>query len=695
MESTTKAQLIAKLEKRGILQAAADNGWATGDWRIYEGDTRLALPGWYQSMYTPQGDLLMNPERQKPVMGWKNYDSAASPHDTWLNYIPGFKPLMLPKKGIVRAVGIAKGTLNLTEGKADTLSMWAAGVPNAIGIFGSSFVPDDFATQLTEWEVTLLRFFSHPDEAGRKSAQRVVNLLMESDIQVEIHELPLVDDHKMDVNDLWIATEFDSASLRDHLRQLPIVTLKPEPVKVWTPTVKNRPEGLTDDRIHAYGRAVMRRIISDLLMVSNSRNNALNDAALKIGHWIAAGAIDRTEAENELYDAGRSIGLPDREIKGTVASGLKKGEQQPADLSRLEDEGKAARPAPVEKTQINVVSSEQGAERVETRRAEPKKGNKRVDVVEWGAATVDLNNMLTGCTDDGGSVILPMPFASIAALGGLAEMFLPGKMYAFVADSGKGKTSLIETMVDAWRQMGASGVIWGPEWTPVEYVMRAVQRLGGPSLMAINKHAIWHTARNNGISDANNPGTRMSAQMVEQARQISRRISTWTGKLYFVNNLDINVSEMVDAMDVACDTAEAQGTPISFAIADYAQLLNAPGSTGTERFMAAMAGFKGFCTRPQRKLIGIVGSQITKADGRAAADGEEITHHAMSGGRSDYFNLVGAIARRNRPDGSMESEALFYVSKNSIGRTGNASLIQDPVTAAWRSAETVHVDLTK
>lgn len=678
--------LKKRFQVRGILQTAIDNGWRVGEWTVYDDNgTQTKLPGWYQPMFNADGSRLMNTEREKPVLGWKNADSKGTPHDTWVNYIPGYKPLMLPKKSILKAIFAAGGTVNMTEGKADTLSMWAARVPNAFGIFGSSFVPDDFADLLQKWEVKQLRFFSHPDEAGRKSAQRVVNLLNQSDIKVEIYALQAVEGVKVDVNDMWQACEFDRDALLDHLRALPQLALTPEPIKIWTPTIKSRPEGLTDDRIHAYGRGVLRGVIGELLTVSSNRNNALNEAAFKIGTWVAAGAIDRNEAEYELEQAAQSIGLWEREAKPTIRSGMKASEGQPADLSKLEAEAKPAKKVtqdPV--TQIDVVAIEKGATKAETHRADAPKRDTRVRVMEWGAASANVSEMLAGCSGEAALTILPMPFRSVAKLGGLAEMFLPGKIYAFVADSGMGKTSFIETMVDAWRRFGASGVIWGPEWTPEEYVQRAIQRIGGPSFMDLQKHAVWHAARNAGIPADRNPGNLLKEDELELAYKCLQTIEKWRGRLYFVDKSGITISQLTDAMEAACDEAESQGNPLSFAVADYAQLLDADGDTASGKFMASMSGFKTFCTNPLRKLIGIVGSQITKADGRAALTGEEISHHAMQGGRSDYFNFVMAIGRTADPDGKLSPMATGYISKNSVGNKGNAALYQDSVTAAWR-----------
>ena len=66
------------------------------------------------------------------------------------------------------------------------------------------------------------------------------------------------------------------------------------------------------------------------------RNAALNRAAWTLGRWIAAGALEQGDVEDELYDAAERNGLVgddgDRQCWATIRSGLAAGLQQPIDL---------------------------------------------------------------------------------------------------------------------------------------------------------------------------------------------------------------------------------------------------------------------------------------------------------------------------------------------------------------------------
>jgi hypothetical protein len=65
------------------------------------------------------------------------------------------------------------------------------------------------------------------------------------------------------------------------------------------------------------------------------RNRGLYMAALRLGRLVGAGWLDPAEITTALADAARQVGLSEREIDPTIASGLRNGTAQPrADLPR-------------------------------------------------------------------------------------------------------------------------------------------------------------------------------------------------------------------------------------------------------------------------------------------------------------------------------------------------------------------------
>jgi hypothetical protein len=66
------------------------------------------------------------------------------------------------------------------------------------------------------------------------------------------------------------------------------------------------------------------------------RNTALNHAAWTLGRWVATGALEQGDVEDELYAAAERNGLVtddgQRQCWATIRSGLSAGLQQPIDF---------------------------------------------------------------------------------------------------------------------------------------------------------------------------------------------------------------------------------------------------------------------------------------------------------------------------------------------------------------------------
>lgn len=59
------------------------------------------------------------------------------------------------------------------------------------------------------------------------------------------------------------------------------------------------------------------------------RNNQLHQAAVKLGSLVAGGALDADAVRDELLSAAQYIGLPDREARQTIESGMRFGAGRP------------------------------------------------------------------------------------------------------------------------------------------------------------------------------------------------------------------------------------------------------------------------------------------------------------------------------------------------------------------------------
>ncbi len=85
------------------------------------------------------------------------------------------------------------------------------------------------------------------------------------------------------------------------------------------------------------GESYMASVVAGLESTSlDGRNAALNGTAWTLGRWIAAGALEQANVEDELYAAAvRNRLIADdgeRQCWATIRSGLSAGLQEPIDL---------------------------------------------------------------------------------------------------------------------------------------------------------------------------------------------------------------------------------------------------------------------------------------------------------------------------------------------------------------------------
>ncbi len=93
----------------------------------------------------------------------------------------------------------------------------------------------------------------------------------------------------------------------------------------------------TTDSDRRRGGAYLDSVIDGLVATApGGRNAALNHAAWTLGRWVAAGALDQADVEDELYAAAEHNHLVaddgDRQCWATIRSGLSAGLQQPINL---------------------------------------------------------------------------------------------------------------------------------------------------------------------------------------------------------------------------------------------------------------------------------------------------------------------------------------------------------------------------
>jgi len=114
---------------------------------------------------------------------------------------------------------------------------------------------------------------------------------------------------------------------------------KPEPARVKDP--------LPDDYRERAARYCERALELEAFEVSRepegNRNNRLNEASLKIGHYVGAGHLGKADVRRVLLRAALSSGLDESEARATIESGLKAGMAEPKDPELNESSPEVAR----------------------------------------------------------------------------------------------------------------------------------------------------------------------------------------------------------------------------------------------------------------------------------------------------------------------------------------------------------------
>lgn len=630
----------ALLSKRGILGAAKQFGWRP--------DTYATFGGWMYPVYDAEGKVISK--------RFKNFDSAAPKYKySWPDSQPeGCKYYLLP--GAVDAMRLA-GQAILASGEPDVLAYRSAGAKNVVCWFGEKQIPPTLADDLASWGVRFVELAPDRDQAGMDWAQHIVNAIGDSGIGWRVYELPQPLGSKYDINRLWADCKFDEAKFWDTFVLCNELDVKPVELKPETlPLIK-------DDRTDRDYPPAFYEAIERALGVEKIKGNGYSKN-IKCPFHDDQNASAGWDHEKHILKC--FVCHPNGEWALTKDVAAKLGIRPETFYPAKPITVKPAAPttAPAGKPKI---------------------------LYSWEEGTDKFLAQLDG--DVPAHEPLVMPFANIRRLGGFAKRTKPGKVIAVVGDSGMGKTSLIETYVDAQRKAGFHGVLWGPEWSYDDYVQRAIQRSGGPSYEAIEDHKAWLSEEKRGVPEARRTGVRLSEDAIQLARQKAEWMKEWKGKLMFVEKMNLPIELVVRTMQEAVDQFHANGKRIAFVVLDYAQLVGTKGDSDTARLNHILDVFKAFCV--DRQLVGIVGSQMTKADGRSAASGVKGSLHAMVNARSDVFNLALVLTRAVDENGVVSQVANCRVVKNSMGRTGDAPLILNDEKLCWYDAEVERVELNE
>jgi len=194
------------LESRGIHSAALEAGWEPSG------------NGWQYPVYGEDGEII--------TRRWKAWDSDASPKYRWIPDKPeGANYYILA--GTLEAIR-ETSIVYIASGEPDVLAFRAAGIRNVICWFGETALPKTLADDLERWGVLKTLTYPDTDNTGRKFAQKIVNALYGSKIEVNVLEWRDTKPDKTDINKIWIEADFEPSRFRQQLSACTPMRIKPE-----------------------------------------------------------------------------------------------------------------------------------------------------------------------------------------------------------------------------------------------------------------------------------------------------------------------------------------------------------------------------------------------------------------------------------------------------------------------------------
>lgn len=257
------------------------------------------------------------------------------------------------------------------------------------------------------------------------------------------------------------------------------------------------------------------------------------------------------------------------------------------------------------------------------------------------------------------------PLRVLHKYGGMARVARAGKIMALVGVSGTGKTSLMETMIDAWLMMGIGVLLWSPEWDADEFIDRAIQRYGGVSVEDLWLYDLYKSERADGITQGF-MGKPLTKEQLTNIKTTYSMLQSWRGKVGYIEEKSLTVERLEVQLGDAL--AQLPYRPRVLLI-DYLQLMAAAESEQVTMYDLCMR-VKAVCGK--HKLFAVASTQATKAaakDSKKFGDVLDVTDARYV--NDDAFNLFITVTPEYNSDTREKlNTVIFNVGKNSLGRTG-------------------------
>ena len=688
----------ARLAARGVL-AAMRVARITGDDKA-----------WTYPVFTPEGQPAMTSDG-RPVLRHKMYDSAASPKYWWSPpNLNGARPAYYMLPGATKAMSV-RSCAYIASGEPDVWTLYAAGIPNALCWFGEGSVPATLAKDLEGWGAIVAFAFPDRDATGDRWMHKVRAALRGSGVTLIARSLPAMLGDGGDLNSLWLSVGKDALAFSKVLDDAPeYVFEKPsDPLPLPAPPALNGVGGERDLPAEFY-EAIVRAL-------------SARGAVWKDGEdWSSFVACPMRYHEHDdrsprfHFNKSKMAGYCHK--CGQVFLSIAVGDALGIDWKSYATKRVAVPPAqPEHGAPVATGVSPSGVQAPPAPQPPPVAPGMAAPSAP-GVLWDDALKQYEGWFADqpvvhGAPAPLYMPFVSLARMGGFAEFMFAGKSTLIIGGSGRGKTSLIESMTDGFRLQGADGIYWGPEWTPLEYVMRGVQRYGGPSLIESVLHAVYleeesragtgqgyvaaldprFTKFRKGLPPGGRVGRKMSAESLAKVGEAIAFLKSMAGRVYFVEGMAPRPEYVIDKIVAIIRAAAHAGRRIRWVVIDYVQMFGAGRENEVAVINGAITAIKSLVVN--EGLHGIVASQPTKAAQAAAKEGRLLDQESMLAGRDSPFNLTLSINPVYEGNGyrmfSLDlgegprkyALAQVNVAKNSVGKNGRCELAFDPRAMRW------------
>lgn len=471
----------------------------------------------------------------------------------------------------------------------------------------------------------------------------------------------------------------------DELEPHPDEFPKPIPERpatiIATPGVMNR--------ALAYGKASREREINDVLATPaglSQRHAAFNGFVMSMISKVKGGWPGFENIEADIRYVGERMGREKSEIERSIKGAWEKSESQPLSIPDTPMSGVVQSDVPESPSDspsdVSIASSPMQPH-TQSLLPPPSAG------IAWKTSDDSMARYRDRLkTAQSTYVPLPFPMRSLWEFGGFCRAVSPGILIGVVGASGGMKTSFLETITDAWRQMGENHILWwGSEWSWEKMADRAIQRYGETDMPTAGVtemmlHEMWLAEEASNIAPSQRFGVKLSKDVYAASETTTYLIENWPGKSHFVDHMDIDFDTLVEAFIYRVTELEKIGQRPKVAVFDYIQLLNVKGLRNElDRATYAQSRIKALCV--DHKLIGVVASQVTKITGTDMRENQQILD-GESGQflRSDKFNLVLTL-NPVYENGLLTDNGIINVAKNSAGRPGRQSVGIDPSRFKW------------